>query len=63
MQFNPNSRTEGRTLLKQTLADTSDGEKAQGCGCAYNGAIYHNVYHASLVTELCSLILTREPKE
>ena len=28
MQFNPNSRTEGRTLLEQILTDRSDGEEA-----------------------------------
>ena len=28
MRFNPNSRTDGRTLLIQTLADRSDGEES-----------------------------------
>ena len=71
MQFNPNSRTDGHTLLKQALTDRSDGEesikpKVMGMNTADKRAwskklrSYNIISQCLLAIELCGLILTHE---
>ena len=65
--FNSNSKIDRHTLLKQTLADRSDGEEVvHGARCAYDEQptmTQNRTLHGFLVIEICSSILTLEPTD